>query len=131
MECTIFGILLKHINDPLSVLFQFVWLHLYIVSTEKNWCSQNFPRFFKLEKFIPRSVFGKLQLIQISLNFITSCCNLKSRGLQKNQARLFCLCFIFEIIHFKQNCIIPRFFMWKKYCNTLWGDLEIPFYHEL
>ena len=36
--------------------------------------------FFKFEKFDPRSVFGELQLTQISLNFQTSCCNLKIRG---------------------------------------------------
>ena len=32
-------------------------------------------------KFISRSVFGELQLKQISLNFQTSCCNLKIKGL--------------------------------------------------
>ena len=35
----------------------------------------------KFEKFVNRSVFGELQLTQISLNFKTSCCNLKIRGL--------------------------------------------------
>ena len=33
------------------------------------------------KKFVARSVFGELQLTQISLNFKTSCCNLKIRGL--------------------------------------------------
>ena len=38
-------------------------------------------RFFKFKKFITMSVFGELQLTQISLNFKTSCWNLKIRVL--------------------------------------------------
>ena len=38
-------------------------------------------RFSKLKKFVSRLVFGELQLTQILLNFQTSCCNLKIRGL--------------------------------------------------
>ena len=34
-------------------------------------------RFFKFKKFFCRSALGELQLTQISLNFKTSCCNLK------------------------------------------------------
>ena len=34
-----------------------------------------------VKKSVTRSVFGELQLRQISLNFRTSCCNLKIRGL--------------------------------------------------
>ena len=34
-----------------------------------------------IKKSVTRSVFGELQLRQISLNFRTSCCNLKIRGL--------------------------------------------------
>ena len=33
--------------------------------------------FSKFKKSVTRSVFGKLQLKQISLNFKTCCCNLK------------------------------------------------------
>ena len=33
------------------------------------------------KRFVTRLVFGELQLTQISLNFKTSCCNLKIRGL--------------------------------------------------
>ena len=33
------------------------------------------------KKFVTRSVFGELQVAQISLNFETSYCNLKIRGL--------------------------------------------------
>ena len=35
----------------------------------------------KFKKFVTRSVFGELQITQVSLNFKTSCCNLKNRGL--------------------------------------------------
>ena len=38
-------------------------------------------RFSKFKKFVFRSVFGELQLTQISLNFKTLCSNLKIRGL--------------------------------------------------
>ena len=38
-------------------------------------------RFSGFEKFVTRSVFGELELTHISLNFKTSCCNLKIRGL--------------------------------------------------
>ena len=37
-------------------------------------------RFYGFKKFVSRSVFGELQLKQISLNFKTSCCNLKIGG---------------------------------------------------
>ena len=38
-------------------------------------------RFSKFKKFASTSAFGELQLTQISLNFQTSCCNLKIGGL--------------------------------------------------
>ena len=38
-------------------------------------------RFSRFKKIFTGSVFGELQLTQISLNFQTSCCNLKIRGL--------------------------------------------------
>ena len=37
--------------------------------------------FSGFKKFVSRSVFGELQLTQISLNLKTFCCNLKIRGL--------------------------------------------------
>ena len=37
--------------------------------------------FCGFKKFVTMSVFGELQLTQISLNFKTSCCNLKIRGM--------------------------------------------------
>ena len=39
-------------------------------------------RFSTFKKLVTRSVFGELQLMQISLNFKTSCCNLKIRDLE-------------------------------------------------
>ena len=39
-------------------------------------------RFSGFKKFVTRSVFGELRLTQISLNFKTSCCNLKIKGLR-------------------------------------------------
>ena len=38
-------------------------------------------RFSGFKKFVTRSVFGELELRQISLNFKISCCNLKFRHL--------------------------------------------------
>ena len=38
-------------------------------------------RFSGFKKFVTRSVFGELRLTQISLNFKTSCCNLKIKSL--------------------------------------------------
>ena len=38
--------------------------------------------FFRFKTFVTRSVFGELQLTQITLNFKTSCSNLKIRGIK-------------------------------------------------
>ena len=58
-------------------------------------------RFSKLKIFIFRSVFCKLQLTQTSLNFKTSCCNLKNKIVWG----FFLLIFRFwDLFHFKQNC---------------------------
>ena len=51
------------------------------VAIEKNRRSQNFNFLGLNKKFVTRSVFGELQLTQISLNFKTFYCNLKIRGL--------------------------------------------------
>ena len=47
-------------------------------------------RFSKFKNFFSRSVFGELQLAWISLNFKTSCRNLKIRGLAACVAFLLC-----------------------------------------
>ena len=54
----------------------------------------SFETFLKLRssgfrKFVIRSVFGDLQLMQISSNFKTSSCNLKIRSLEQNGVWLF------------------------------------------
>ena len=60
---------------------------------------------------VSRPVFGGFQLTQILMNFKTSCCNSKIRGLAKNLVRLLFWFPFWDIFHFKQNC--ARFFMWK------------------
>ena len=48
-------------------------------------------RFSGFKKLVTRSIFGELQLTQISLNFKTSCCNLKIRGLEAKPSVAFLL----------------------------------------
>ena len=59
-------------------------------------------RFSKLKKSVTSSVFGELQLTQISLNFKTSCCNLKIRGLGANT----CVERNYEVLKSKDPCIL-------------------------
>ena len=70
--------------------------------------SQNFS-FLSLKKFISRSVFGELQLTQISINVKTSCSNLKIRGLEAKCVWLFYY-FNFErnydVLKSKSRCIL-------------------------
>ena len=67
----------KEINRSLSKGLSNIYLK---GSIEKKWRTQNFD-FKSLKSSSKRSVFGKLQLTQKLLNFQTSCCNLKIRGL--------------------------------------------------
>ena len=53
-------------------------LNIYLIVTFETFSKLRFSRF---KFFFTRSVFGELQLTKISLNFRTSCCNLKIRGL--------------------------------------------------
>ena len=55
-------------------------------------------RFSKFKKFAFRSVFGKLQPTQISLNLQTSCSNLKIRGL-----RVKLWVWLFHYFYFERN----------------------------
>ena len=64
------------------------------VTIEKYWRSQNISQKFK--KFVSRSVFGELQLKQISLTFKTSWCNLKIRGLGAKLCVAFLLFWFWE-----------------------------------
>ena len=52
--------------------------NIYLKVTIETFSKLRFSRF---KKFVTRSVFGELQLTQISLNFKTSCFNLKIIGL--------------------------------------------------
>ena len=74
------GRLRKEINRLLSIGMSNIYLKVTIAKNEKLTFSK--LRFFKFKKFFTRSVFGELQLMQISLNFKTSCCNLKIKGLK-------------------------------------------------
>ena len=64
--------------------------------------------FSRLKKFVTRSVFQELQLWQISLNFETSFCNLKIRGLA---AKLYVALYfnferIYNVLKSKSPCIL-------------------------
>ena len=54
-------------------------------------------QFSKFKKSVPKSVFGELQLKQISLNFKNSCSNLKISGLETKACVVFLL-FLFLFI---------------------------------
>ena len=56
--------------------------NIYLKVTIKTFSKLRFSEF---EQFVTGSVFEELQLTQISLNFKTSCCNLKSRGLARSR----------------------------------------------
>ena len=66
------------------------------------------PELSKFKKFVSRSVFGELQLTQISFNFQTSCYNLKIRGLGANLCLAFLLSFFFlkGIMTLKSPCFL-------------------------
>ena len=80
----------KQMSNIYYLLINYYW---------KKACSK--LRFPKFKKFISWSVFRELQLTQISLNFKTSCWNLKNRGLG---AKL-CVWLVFFVLffHFKRN----------------------------
>ena len=63
----------KEVNRLLSKM-----LYIYLKVTIETFSKLRFSEF---KNFIARTVFGELQLTQISLNFKTSCCNLEIRGL--------------------------------------------------
>ena len=52
--------------------------NIYLKSYEKTFSKLQFSKF---NKFVTKSVFWEFQSTQISLNFKTFCCNLKSSGL--------------------------------------------------
>ena len=82
--------LLKDINWLFSIRMSNIYLK---VTIKEKWLTYNF-HFLNLKSSSPtslvsRSLFGELQFKQIWLNFQTSCCNLKIRGLGAK----FCLVF--------------------------------------
>ena len=85
----------KEINRLLSKGMSNIYLKVTIETFSKL-------RFSGFKKFVTRSVFGELQLTQISLNFKTSCCNLKIRGLGAKLCVAFLLFWFWkELWHFK------------------------------
>ena len=66
--------LTKEINRLLSEGISIIYLEVTIKTLSKLGLSG-------FKKLVTRSIFGKFQLTQISLNLKTSCCNLKIRGL--------------------------------------------------
>ena len=57
-------------------------------------------------KFVSRAVFGKLQLMQVSLNFKTSCCNL-SKTVSGFSISMFSFLFL-SIFNFERNYDVFR-----------------------
>ena len=64
----------KEINRLLSKRMPNIYLKVTIEAYSKL-------RFSGFKKFVTRSDFAELQVTQILLNFKTSCCNLKLKGL--------------------------------------------------
>ena len=59
----------------------FFYLNIYLNNSYLEKLTFSNLRFSESIKFDSKSVFGELQLTQISLNFKNLCCNLKMRGL--------------------------------------------------
>ena len=81
--------------------------NIYLKATIETFSKLRFSGF---KKFVTRSVFRELQLKQISLNFKTSCCNLKIRGLGAKLCVTFLFFFTFErnydVLKSKSPCIL-------------------------
>ena len=80
-------------NDRCSETRFVLWCMLFFI----NHVRYSKFRFSRFKKFIPRSVFCALQFTQISLDFQTSCSNLKIWGLEQKYIWLF-----YEF-HFERN----------------------------
>ena len=66
------------------------------LSTNSGLQERRFQKSYTLKKFLSRSVFGELQLMQISLNYQTSYCSeIKITGMGTKYVWLF-YCFYFE-----------------------------------
>ena len=80
-------------------------------------------RFSKFKKFVSTSVFGELQLTQTSLNFQTSCCNLRWEVWEQQCVWLFCY-FNFErhydVLKLNSPCFL--FFLNKNKVESKMGN---------
>ena len=85
-------------------------LSIYLkVTIEKKRNTQNSEFLSLKNSFISvHSVFEELQLMQISLNFQTFCCNLKIRGLKAKLCGLYCFYFEknYDILKSKSPCFL-------------------------
>ena len=95
------GMFLKEINrfrKEISSLLTKRMSNIYLKVPIKTFSK---PRFSGFKKFVTRSAFEELQLMQISLNIKTSCCNLKIRDLGY-MAFLFFI-WLFYYVNFERN----------------------------
>ena len=69
---------INRLRKEISGLLSKEMSNIYLKVTVETFSKLLFSGF---KKFITRSVFGELQLTKISLDFKTSCCNLKIKGL--------------------------------------------------
>ena len=89
--------------------------NIYLTVTKRKISKLRFP---KLKKFVSRSVFGELQFTQISLNFKTSCCNLKIRCLGAKLCVAFLLFWFWEgLWRFKVK--ESMLYFWTKICTLI------------
>ena len=94
----------KEINRLLSKGMSDIFLKVTIETFSKL-------RFTGFKKFVTMSVFGELQLMEISLNFKTSCCNLKIRSWNKTVCGFSIILILKGIMTFqsqKSPCILLK-----------------------
>ena len=91
----------KEINRLLTKKMSNIYLKVTIETFSKL-------LFSGFKKFVTRSVFGELQLTQISLDFKTSCCNLKIRSLGAKMWLFYCFNFErnYDVSKSKSPCIL-------------------------
>ena len=110
---------IKGINGLLSKWMSNIYLKTTI---DKNWLSENFD--FLGSKEVTLLVFRELQLMKISLNIQTSCCNLKIRGLAAKLC-VDCLCFFnFEMNYFVLKSLTKNFVLLNKNINFNKSEME-------
>ena len=98
--------LIKKINGSISKRVS----NIYLKVTIELLPTFSKLRFSKFMKFVSRSVFLELQLTQVSLNFKTSCSNLKIRGLEAKLC-MWLFCYLnfernYDLLNSKSSCIL-------------------------